>query len=173
MNALKTTLAALLLMPAGLLFAGGPGPGFGPGPVPVPEIWIAAEKTYYLTRGLHQGNDVLKACAPKYHVASPWELLDVSNLTYNTVLGMTVPDSGYGPPAGYEPGWLRTADDGPNCLNWTTINPGQMGFIGSLSITELLNGNNGWTYGHYDCGDHAYVWCVSDPVIMHWPYGAR
>jgi len=62
---------------------------------------------YYLTQSTYQGNETLTACASGYHFASLWEILDPSNLKYDTDLGMVRDDSGQGPPS-YVEGWVRT-----------------------------------------------------------------
>ena len=55
-------------------------------------------KAYYLTQTTHNGGQARSACAAGYHMASLWEILDTSNLRYNTELGFTQEDSGFGPP---------------------------------------------------------------------------
>ena len=54
---------------------------------------------YYLTKGTITGSKVLTACASGYHFASIWEILNTSDLHYNTTLGRTNANSGNGPPA--------------------------------------------------------------------------
>jgi hypothetical protein len=48
-------------------------------------------------------------------MASMWEISDPSNLRYDTQLGVTTADSGFGPPAGTSFvaffGWVRTGDE--------------------------------------------------------------
>jgi hypothetical protein len=86
-------------------------------------------------------------CADGYHFASIWELLDPSNLEYNTTFGRTDDDSGQGPPStGW--GWVRTGNVSSsdttvgtgNCDNWTSdsISLGagpQGGIIRSCGLT--------------------------------------
>jgi hypothetical protein len=164
-----TCLAIVVL--CGMAQAAGPGPGHGPGPAPLPEILMAHGKFYYLTEGVYQGDEVLEACADGYHLASVWELLDVSDLTYNRHLGISTPDSGYGPPAGYHPGWLRRGDLADNCEGWSSIEPETMGLVGWLDYSDLETGN-GWVRQPIDCGDTAHVWCVSDSwwSSPHWEF---
>jgi hypothetical protein len=73
---------------------------------------------YYLTKNTITGSKVLTACATGYHFASIWEILNTSDLRYNTTLGRTNTNSGLGAPSiSYNPdrsvvdapiGWIRT-----------------------------------------------------------------
>ena len=56
-----------------------------------------SRRSFYLTQTEHTGSQALTACAEDYHMASLWEILDPSNLRYNTELGYTRADSGSGP----------------------------------------------------------------------------
>ncbi len=126
---------------------------------------------YYLTKTLHKGVTAPTACAEGYHFASLWEILDPSNLKYDTILGKTKADSGQGPLTGTI-GWVRTgykinntstAGQG-NCNAWTSS---------SGSGTNVRLPSN-WTAGGQDiyvwevlttsCGASTYVWCVADNV---------
>jgi hypothetical protein len=72
-------------------------------------------RTFYVTQTTHRGNQTLTACSSGYHMASLWEIFDMSNLRYDTQLGMTAEDSGFGPPT-QTLGWIRTgvgSGDGP------------------------------------------------------------
>jgi hypothetical protein len=106
--------------------------------VPAPKNVEAATGTwnygrsFYLTKQTYQGNAALTACATGYHMASLYEVYDLAGLKYNTTLGLTLADSGSGPPAYSHSvntyGWIRTGDDssnggGPgegNCSAWTS-----------------------------------------------------
>lgn len=129
--------------------------------------FITLTKTYYLTRDLHRGNDVQDACADGYHFASVWELLDISHMSYDTELGNTREDSGYGPPV-EEPGWMRTGhfpSSEANCVAWTSSKVGDRGLAASLHLDDSTPYVEPvWRRAYYDCPDMAYVWCVSDPV---------
>jgi hypothetical protein len=108
-------------------------------------IWVA--RGFYLTKNLFPPSGALKACAsPGYHMASLWEISDVSTLKYDTQLGFTLPDSGSGPPAGRS-GWIRTGSSASkgamtpgqaNCNGWTDDALGDWG-----SAVYL---NSDWTY---------------------------
>jgi hypothetical protein len=126
-------------------------------------------KYFYVTPDIWMGWEVHEACADGYHFASAFELLQVSNLTYNPQLGSTAEDSGYGPPAGVY-GWLRTGldtaapgDEFENCRNWTSMGAEDFGLVGSLDREYLSS--NGWWYIREQCIDGAPVWCVSDPAF--------
>lgn len=63
-------------------------------------------RKFYLTRDRYDGSHALSACADGYHMASLW-ILDPSNLSYDTNLGISLADAGFGPPV-VAPGWIRT-----------------------------------------------------------------
>ncbi|HET6669538.1 MAG TPA: hypothetical protein VFH15_04830 [Pyrinomonadaceae bacterium] len=132
-------------------------------------------KSYYLTQTTHNGSQPLTACAAGYHMASLWEIHDPSNLRYDTELGLTEADSGFGPPSAS--GWIRTAG-GPagaivgsglagrsNCLAWTVSNeeygtlvflPGA--FWDGLNVTVV----SPWRASTDRCDSSQRVWCVQD-----------
>jgi hypothetical protein len=99
---------------------------------------------YYLTKSTITGSKVLTACASGYHFASIWEILNTSDLHYNTTLGRTNVNSGSGPPAltanGTDAdnpfGWIRSGGrDDPNCINWTSSNRVDGGSEGTLALS--------------------------------------
>jgi hypothetical protein len=128
-----------------------------------------AGRQYYLTpSGSYDGSEATSACAEGYHMASIWELLDLSNLTYNTTLGSQKADMGEGPPT-HADGWVRTGNDAS-----TTGEGGQANCSGYTSATgkgtvawlpsdwESPGSTIGpWRVGDEDCDD-ARVWCVED-----------
>jgi hypothetical protein len=140
-------------------------------------------RKYYLTRRGFQGDEVLTACAPGYHMASLWEILDPSNLKYNTDLGRTRADSGTGPPA--REGWVRTGWDSEgstyipgqdNCFAWTTNANTALGTIVVLSFnwTAGINDIQGWTVMSAFCDKFVDVWCVEDyPTFVYLPLVLR
>ncbi len=132
---------------------------------------------YYLTTGLFKGSEADEdgTCAEGFHFASLWEILDTSNLRYDTDLGHTEDDSGEGPPnvAAAGAGWVRTgqaaatgvAGSGAglfNCSNWTESSGG----AGSAAIPQedwtLAKPISPWTLTSWDCGFTVRVWCVED-----------
>jgi hypothetical protein len=66
------------------------------------------QRSFYLTQTLFTGAQALTACAKGYHMASLWEIFDVSNLKYNKTLGFsfTFSHSGSGPAGGIRE-WIR------------------------------------------------------------------
>jgi hypothetical protein len=132
-------------------------------------------RKYYLTDAqAYNGSQALTACASGYHMASLWEIFDTSNLIYNTELGWTSPDSGFGPPtAAGADGWIRTG--GESSISFT---PGQ----GSCNAYTSANSDHGgttarlfsnwessavtvvspWRANGTQCGLALRVWCVQD-----------
>ena len=126
-------------------------------------------RQYYVTTAYHLGGDAKNACAAGYHMASLWEILDPSNLEYNTTLGDANDDSGQGPPT-YS-GWVRTGYNSSsaniagqgNCNTWTSSSPSDYGTLAYLP--------NDWTAGQdihvwkvsvYSCDTPLPVWCMED-----------
>lgn len=133
-------------------------------------------REYYLTDTEHNGSQALTACADGYHMASLWEILDVSNLSYNTTLGFTFPDSGSGPPAN-TPGWIRTgflsfgAGNSPgsaNCQSWMSASNADHGtfvFLPSTwedSPSHPATNISPWLASTRSCLLVVQVWCVQD-----------
>jgi hypothetical protein len=123
------------------------------------------KKHFYLTKSSVDGLGVLTACTTGFHTASLWEILDPSNLRYDTVLGFTTDDSGSGPPAAVS-GWIRTgsaaADSGSagvNC-NAYTNNTGE-GTIVELDWGET-SGSFPWASADEGCNLTRHVWCVQN-----------
>ena len=159
MKSLRLVFAILLLSAVGSVLADG-------------VKQLCSGKYFYLTPDIWMGWEVHEACADGYHFASALELLQVSNLTYNTQLGSIALDSGHGPPAG-DFGWLRTGSawwpgPGPspdNCRNWTSSDIEDFGMVGFLFVDFGYANGNSWNYGKEQCIDGARVWCVSNPVF--------
>jgi len=135
----------------------------------------AGLRGYYLTKTLHNGAGALTACADGYHFASFWEILDPSNLKYDTTLGKTKADSGQGPLAGTI-GWVRTGyssmnsgDAGvANCNAWTSSSSGDWGTNARLPSDWTAGGQDihVWEVITTSCGTSTYVWCVADSVSV-------
>jgi hypothetical protein len=162
--------------PAGPVGATGPAGPAGPQGDPGPA---AQQRRYYVTKTFHDGSQALSACAAGYHMASVFEILDPSNLVYDTALGHTTDDSGGGPPlwSGVGPiehGWVRSgaasnagtgAPGVQNCGAWTAttgvgtaIVPRYAGDwnFGALTVSP-------WIWANFLCATAQRVWCVSDP----------
>ena len=130
-------------------------------------------RKFYLTRTEHNGAQALSACAAGYHMASVWEILDPSNLRYDTGLGITTGDSGFGPPSNNLQGWIRTgalagnsviAGFG-NCSGWQSGNTTDFGTVVLLTpLWNLPSGQvvNPWEAHGFACSGTARVWCAQD-----------
>ena len=133
-------------------------------------------REYYLTRPSHLGSTALTACAPGFHMAWLWEILDVTALRYRADLGYTNgsigTDAGVGGIAAVS-GWVRTGfpvDNGANvvgvasCAAWTSSSPsldGTFVFLGS-GWTEPATRIGPWGSGVTRCDAPYQVWCVED-----------
>lgn len=128
---------------------------------------------FYLTDTNYSASGALTACAVGFHMASLWELLDVSNLVYaaNQPDAYTRPDSGQGPPSDWN-GWVRTggvssssnsAGTG-NCSAWTSASGAAYGTAVKLdndwSSSPTRVGP--WVAGSFQCSLSGPVWCVAD-----------
>lgn len=142
----------------------------------------AARRRFYLTPGnpdrntdpVFDGAHALDACAAGFHMASLWEILDPSNLQYDSTLGpIPFRDSSGGPSTGLDLGWVRTGyetSDGnqaanlPNCGLWTEAGGGQWGsrlllrqdWAGAPSVMGP------WSLSVATCGFKGPVWCVEN-----------
>jgi hypothetical protein len=131
-------------------------------------------RQYYLTEsGFNNGAEALTACASGYHMASLWEIMDPSNLKYNTDLGRQQTDSGQGPPSDAL-GWVRTGYESRgsssypagqgNCLAWTIGTYSYWGTQAKL-LSDWTAGNEDihvWEASTWQCNRNAPVWCVED-----------
>jgi hypothetical protein len=130
-------------------------------------------RKFYLTLGVFDGSQALTACADGYHMASLYEIFDVSTLRYDKTLGATQDDSGFGPPAGAV-GWIRTGTSSfgtigvpgvDNCFAWTSNSLGDFGSVVSLlnnwSI-QLWTPISPWSGASTNCAGPRHVWCVQD-----------
>jgi len=135
-----------------------------------------AVRQYYLTTSAYDGSaaDGEGVCANGYHFASIWEILDPSNLRYETDLGSARADSGSGPPTGLV-GWVRTGNGGGtdptpgrgNCSAWSSANQGDHGTCVSLPTdwTASASEVHIWDAEASDCSLAVPVWCVSDALL--------
>jgi hypothetical protein len=142
-----------------------------------PLLQTAGGRGFYVTPDkIYQGDEALTACDPGYHMASLWEIFDVSNLTYDTVRGFDGADSGEGPPTGVT-GWVRTGyhasegDEIPgigNCAVWTTNITSAHGTVVMMGFDWTREGSaiNPWqpmtTTMFIRCDQLNRVWCVED-----------
>jgi hypothetical protein len=140
----------------------------------------ANEKPHYYVTNFNTlaGSVADVSCASGYHMASLWEILDPSQLTYasNLPVARTRADQGSGPPTDWW-GWVRTGFDASvadqagraNCSAWSSSGVGDFGTIVQLSDTWTAGAVaiSPWQAQTWSCGGLVPVWCVSDPV-----YGA-
>ena len=139
-----------------------------------PQQLAVSPRRYYLTSSTTNGAGALTACATGYHMASLWEILDTTNLEYNSTLGWTNDDSGSGPPTGY-PGWVRTGYAGGssitpgvgNCYAWTSSSSSYSGTSVQLPTvwTVAADQTAPWDADYWSCNTSLWVWCVGDDVI--------
>lgn len=134
-------------------------------------------RKFYVTQTFHAGNEAIAACSTGYHMASIWEILDVSNLQYDTSLGLTRPDSGSGPPT-LGIGWIRTGMDSgsnneigtANCSAYTNADHDRLGTRVFLPRVWTVNPDSlvpevvisPWVADLSPCDQKAHVWCVQD-----------
>ncbi len=131
-------------------------------------------RLYYLTEANFSTSQALTACAAGYHMASMWEIIDPSNLTYDYTnpAAHTKADSGQGPPSLWY-GWVRTGGDSSgsgtagtgNCNNWTSNSNAVSGVSVRLSRTwETPPNEIGgiWDATSFTCNFTGPVWCARD-----------
>ena len=165
---LVAALLALAVIVMAALLVQGPAPASASG-----EALSAATdgmRRFYLAPAVANAPQAVGACESGYHFASLWEILDTSNLVYNTALGVmpSGADNGSGPPTNME-GWVRTGysmNNGinpgqANCLAWTS--PTGNGSTVKLPYDWATGGEiHIWDAGVAACGSASYVWCVEN-----------
>ncbi len=132
---------------------------------------VEGRRLFYLTTTVVAGNVPTTACAAGYHMASMWEIFDVSTLEYNTSLGYTATDSGSGPPASIA-GWIRTGvpsftntvPGNANCSSWTSNNAAHNGTRINLQPqwATASEFTAPWDATVQACGTTSRVWCVEN-----------
>src|SRR2546426_5941539 len=80
----------------------------------------AQQRKFFLSKDAVAATQPTKACGPGFHMAAAFELVDPGVLRYDTTKGMTVIDSGSGPPIGVQ-GWVHSGTAAPpwSCNGWT------------------------------------------------------
>jgi len=139
-----------------------------------PAVWTG--RAFYLSKTTASGGAATAACSIGFHMASIYEVLNVSTLRYDATLGLTSLDSGQGPP-GLSFGWIRTGLVGDalhTCNNWTSSSATlYQGF--AVRLNDLTGGpapvlglppweylGFGDQYGSANCATRHNVWCVQD-----------
>jgi hypothetical protein len=172
---------ALLLSASGpLLPAGGQAlAGLAPDTAPA-----RAGRHVYLTADTYLPNAARSACASGYHMASLWEIMDVSSVIYDYALAQAArrDDSGHGPPS-YMAGWVRTGYDSSssstvgtgNCSNWSSVDAAHRGTAAYLSREWETAASQAdlWKLGAYTCSIATWVWCAGDVYVVYLPLIAR
>jgi hypothetical protein len=137
--------------------------------------WADTRRRFYVTQDVHDGSQALSACAAGFHMASLWEILDPAQLQYDTALGQTSQDSGFGPPSRWA-GWIRTGKPsnfgsggagGASCAGYSTAE----GLLGTtLYLTSFWDVTvvpselvaPWWRGNTSQCETERAVWCVQD-----------
>ncbi len=121
-------------------------------------------RRFYRTIGDFNGAQALGACAPGFHMASLWEVHDVSSLTYDTILGSVGSDSGEGPPTDPAFGWIRTGGiDPPNCNAWTVTSGNGTVAAPAFNWSAGADKSSPWiSFDFSSCSSPRNVWCVED-----------
>lgn len=142
--------------------------------------WASSHRKFYVTFTGFTGLEALDACAPGYHMASLWEIHDVSQLSF-VGLGASRSDAGEGPPSGIF-AWVRTGVDSfpgataagnANCLAWQSDSANEKGtLVGLITVWDDYENDNGvseglnriypWTAITLTCDTAPAVWCVED-----------
>ena len=104
-------------------------------------------------------------------MASLWEILDPSNLRYNTELDVIRGDSGFGPPSQFV-GWIRTgfaistaSNPGQsNCNGWTSASETDLGTMVQLTVSWNSDAArvSPWEADERGCQSSQLVCCVQD-----------
>ena len=137
------------------------------------QVASSVPRKFYVTPGFsYDGAQALSACAEGYHMASLWEIREPSNLRYDTNLGLTLSDTGFGPPTAF--GWIRTGGSAvataipvtgsANCNGWTSNSGGHYGTGATLSNSwgAAAVRISPWQADSAPCSVGQHVWCVQD-----------
>jgi hypothetical protein len=135
-------------------------------------------KMYYLTKNSFDGGDAIKACDPRFHMASISEIQDPSHLQYanrsTTVYDSLVDDQSLGPPANHM-GWVRSGIYPPSgfvydCEDFQDIRDNHAGttlvFKDSSEVgakQTVYTPTAWWQAARQPCTQPEPVWCVEDP----------
>ena len=172
-NMTHRTAVLLMLAVLGVALLGYLAWGSRPVTAANPQSPIAGStglRQYYLTNGTFFGNQATTACAPGFHMASLWEIMDTSNLQYTSLGYVGNNDQGNGPPSdgGYSWGWIRTGGASStsstpgigNCANWTSF------FNYDFGTLTWLDNNwatvDVWQATTETCDTKGQVWCMEN-----------
>jgi hypothetical protein len=128
-------------------------------------------RQFYLTEAAPKGNQALTACAAGFHMASLWELYDVTMRYAADQPAFLNADSGEGPPFGPN-GWVRTGGSSSttdqvglgNCALWTSESASHFGTLVGLQTlwTAASSVSSPWIAVTSTCSTSRRVWCVQD-----------
>ena len=127
---------------------------------------IRGTRRFYRTAQSFPGAGALGACTAGFHMASFWELNDLSALEYATALGgLSSGDAGRGAPN--DPGWVRTGSptgSGNNhCDLWTSsTGTGKIATLVEHSSASQATAVTPWGLSTTPCSSSLRVWCVED-----------
>ena len=133
--------------------------------------FTTARRKFFLTTGGYTGANADSACGTGFHIASLWEIFDVTSLEYDFARGEGTDDRG-GPPAGTN-GWIRsgtapsTSDLAGigNCNDWTSSSVSHYGTGVRLEVVWAEGSPtpiSPWVGGVFLCSSNPRVWCVED-----------
>src|SRR5262245_1503828 len=141
-------------------------------------------RQFYLTKASVQGNQTLTACGAGFHMASRFEIANLSGVVYDAKRGAVSDDSGAGPPSAAAvysssgpTGWVRTGGDArytrtpdatatgsANCAVWSSNSHDAYGTVATLK--DRFPSENGapalWDGRDERCDVPHPVWCVGD-----------
>lgn len=125
---------------------------------------LLRSRRFYRTAASVPGNVANGTCSAGFHLASLWEILDPSGLSYDRQLGVVDPTAGAGPPSGNAAvgsyGWIRGGNQ--NCSNWSSTT--SSGHAVALESNWAANGAVTWPWSTaaFACSESHPVWCVED-----------
>lgn len=132
-------------------------------------------RSFFITQASVNGAAADTACPDGFHMASFYEMADVTDLVYiagaGGVAAKTRTDQGGGPVAGWW-GWARTGGDAStanqagvaNCSLWESDTAGEYGSLVQLNPTwtSAAVTVSPWRSQTWSCGGTAPVWCIED-----------
>ena len=163
------------LVPAGIALSN-TGITFPDGSVQTTAAASDVRRGFYLANPV-PANQALTACDAGYHMASFWEIRDVSNLRYarevSNEFWHAAYDMGSGPPGDVE-GFVRTGHwtgsattvaGAASCLQWTSISASDVGTTVQLREDWTVAGQaaSPWVARTVSCAVSTWrVWCAQD-----------
>ncbi|MBN1666672.1 MAG: hypothetical protein JW862_06275 [Anaerolineales bacterium] len=133
---------------------------------------VTRMRRYYLTDEAYFGYQVgsANACAPGFHMASMWEIIDSSHLEYYHIYGEFGGDQGFFSPPSFATGWVRTGYSSDNsaqvgmanCSNWgNTAGYGTVARPASVWESGFFN-LSFWHTVQAGCQTTSGIWCIED-----------